>query len=123
MLLEAKPSICLRPQGGDVHVLGNLVYMYMYLANVSLLERCPHLKGVTVLYEELHYMYIHVQGSPGRGCRCMYIHVDIPCFSREGVYLRGGVVFITSRILVVDILRKQCPVDHVAGILVWNAHK
>ena len=39
------------------------------------------------------------------------------------IYKRGGVVFITSRILVVDLLRRQCPVDRVAGVLVWNGHK
>lgn len=32
-------------------------------------------------------------------------------------------MFITSRILVVDLLKKQCPVDKVAGILVFNAHR
>ena len=42
---------------------------------------------------------------------------------REVVYLQGGVLFITSRILVVDMLREQCPVERVAGVLVWNAHK
>ena len=42
---------------------------------------------------------------------------------REALYLGGGVLFITSRILVVDLLKKQCPVDKVAGILVFNAHR
>ena len=42
---------------------------------------------------------------------------------REVLYMKGGVLFITSRILVVDLLRKQCPVDKVAGLLVFNAHR
>ena len=42
---------------------------------------------------------------------------------REALYVGGGVLFITSRILVVDLLKKQCPVDKVAGILVFNAHR
>ena len=37
--------------------------------------------------------------------------------------MKGGVLFITSRILVVDLLRRQCPVDKVAGLLVFNAHR
>ena len=45
------------------------------------------------------------------------------CDCREALYLGGGVLFITSRILVVDLLKKQCPVDKVAGILVFNAHR
>lgn len=44
-------------------------------------------------------------------------------YFREALYLGGGVLFITSRILVVDLLKKQCPVDKVAGILVFNAHR
>ncbi|XP_064386752.1 DNA repair endonuclease XPF-like [Halichondria panicea] len=42
---------------------------------------------------------------------------------REGLYLQGGVVCITSRILVVDFLRGQCPIDKVTGILVFNGHR
>ncbi len=30
---------------------------------------------------------------------------------------------MTSRILVVDLLKKVCPVEKVSGILVYNAHK
>ena len=32
-------------------------------------------------------------------------------------------MFVTSRILVVDMLRGHCPVDKVAGLLVFNAHR
>jgi DNA excision repair protein ERCC-4 len=42
---------------------------------------------------------------------------------RESLYMQGGVLFITSRILVVDMLRKTCPLDKVAGIMVCHAHK
>jgi hypothetical protein len=42
---------------------------------------------------------------------------------REQLYLRGGVLFITSRILVMDLLRKHCPVEKVSGVLVFNAHR
>lgn len=43
--------------------------------------------------------------------------------SREALYLGGGVLFVTSRILVVDLLKSQCPVDKITGILVFNAHR
>ncbi|KAK6192721.1 hypothetical protein SNE40_004145 [Patella caerulea] len=42
---------------------------------------------------------------------------------RQSTYLQGGVLFITSRILVVDLLTDRVPVDHVSGILVYKAHK
>ncbi|EDQ92827.1 uncharacterized protein MONBRDRAFT_13638, partial [Monosiga brevicollis MX1] len=41
---------------------------------------------------------------------------------RETLYLRGGVVFVTSRILVVDMLTNRLPMDKVAGLVVANAH-
>jgi len=44
-----------------------------------------------------------------------------PC--REAIYLKGGVLFITSRIIVMDLLKKICPVEKVLGILVYRAHK
>ncbi|CAI8009787.1 DNA repair endonuclease XPF [Geodia barretti] len=48
---------------------------------------------------------------------------EVSVKERETVYQRGGVVFITSRILVVDLLRGQCPVAGVSGLLIWSAHK
>ncbi|KAK7100849.1 DNA repair endonuclease XPF-like [Littorina saxatilis] len=42
---------------------------------------------------------------------------------RQKSYLEGGVQFITSRILVVDLLTDRVPVDKVSGILVYKAHK
>ena len=42
---------------------------------------------------------------------------------RETLYLMGGTLFVTSRILLMDLLRKQCPIEKVQGLLVYNAHK
>ncbi|XP_071117720.1 DNA repair endonuclease XPF-like [Haliotis cracherodii] len=42
---------------------------------------------------------------------------------RLNTYVEGGVLFITSRILVVDLLTDRVPIDHVTGILVYKAHK
>ena len=44
-------------------------------------------------------------------------------FIREAIYLKGGVLFITSRIIVVDLLKKICPVEKIMGILIYRAHK
>lgn len=43
--------------------------------------------------------------------------------TRSEVYQTGGVLFVTSRILVVDLLTKRLSPDHVSGIIVSNAHK
>jgi len=45
------------------------------------------------------------------------------CHCRESVYLSGGVLFVTSRILVVDMLTKKLPIHLVTGIVVYRAHK
>jgi len=44
-------------------------------------------------------------------------------FYRSDIYLEGGVLFITTRILVVDMLVERIPVHLVSGILVYKAHK
>ena len=55
-------------------------------------------------------------------CKSITLNHYIQRF-REALYLGGGVLFVTSRILVVDLLKKQCPVDKLSGILVFNAHR
>ena len=41
---------------------------------------------------------------------------------RERVYLQGGIQFISTRVLVVDLLKNRLPVDLVTGIFVLRAH-
>lgn len=41
---------------------------------------------------------------------------------RQLLYASGGVLSITSRILIVDMLTKRLPTALVAGILIANAH-
>ena len=41
---------------------------------------------------------------------------------RERIYLEGGVLFVSGRILVVDLLKKRVPLTLVSGILVYRAH-
>ena len=38
------------------------------------------------------------------------------------MYLAGGVLFVSSRILVVDLLKDRVPVSLVTGLLVCRAH-
>lgn len=42
---------------------------------------------------------------------------------RNDEYEQGGVLFVTSRILVVDLLTKTVPVHLIDGIVVGNAHR
>lgn len=42
---------------------------------------------------------------------------------RSNFYAEGGAFFITSRILIVDMLNERVPLHRVAGIIVGNAHR
>lgn len=42
---------------------------------------------------------------------------------REIVYLLGGIHFITTRILVVDLLKERIPIQLITGIVVLRAHQ
>ncbi|XP_034564439.1 DNA repair endonuclease XPF [Notolabrus celidotus] len=48
---------------------------------------------------------------------------DIQSTERYNVYTQGGVLFVTSRILVVDFLTDRIPAHLISGILVYRAHK
>ncbi|XP_056018962.1 DNA repair endonuclease XPF-like isoform X2 [Ostrea edulis] len=48
---------------------------------------------------------------------------EVGANERQKVYLQGGVLFLTSRILVVDLLTERVPVEHISGILVYKAHR
>ncbi|XP_042293361.1 DNA repair endonuclease XPF isoform X1 [Sceloporus undulatus] len=48
---------------------------------------------------------------------------EIASKARYEVYTQGGVVFATSRILVVDFLTDRIPSDLITGILVYKAHR
>ncbi|XP_069036755.1 DNA repair endonuclease XPF [Lepisosteus oculatus] len=48
---------------------------------------------------------------------------EVPSGERLDVYTRGGVLFVTSRILVVDFLTDKIPASLITGILVYRAHK
>ena len=41
---------------------------------------------------------------------------------RTQTYERGGVLFMSSRLLVVDLLKKRLP-SNVSGVVVWSAER
>lgn len=43
-------------------------------------------------------------------------------FYREKIYLQGGVLFVSSRILVVDLLKHRIPIPQITGILVCRCY-
>ncbi|EDW86329.1 uncharacterized protein Dwil_GK17500 [Drosophila willistoni] len=52
-----------------------------------------------------------------------YVHeVANTATERERVYVEGGIQFITTRILVVDLLKQRIPIELITGIIVLRAH-
>uniref|UniRef100_A0AC34G065 Uncharacterized protein n=1 Tax=Panagrolaimus sp. ES5 TaxID=591445 RepID=A0AC34G065_9BILA len=56
-------------------------------------------------------------------CPPKLINSDVSVKQRETVYLDGGVQFITSRVLMVDLLTDRIPVQNVTGIVIYRAHE
>lgn len=42
---------------------------------------------------------------------------------RQKAYMNGGIHFVSTRILVVDLLKKRIPIENITGIIVLKAHK
>lgn len=51
------------------------------------------------------------------------ITAEVSVKERSSAYHRGGVVFVSSRILVVDLLRGTMPVNLVTGVFVLRSHR
>ncbi|KAI5212300.1 Dna Repair Endonuclease Xpf [Manis pentadactyla] len=70
--------------------------------------------------EEYFINQLKIEGVEHLPCR---VTNEIPSNSRYEVYTQGGVIFATSRILVVDFLTDRIPSDLITGILVYRAHR
>ncbi|CAH8434069.1 unnamed protein product [Dicrocoelium dendriticum] len=51
------------------------------------------------------------------------ISAEVTGKDREAMYKRGGVVFVSSRVLVVDLLMNRMPASLVSGLLILRAHE
>lgn len=57
---------------------------------------------------------------------CIYREYCVSLFYaifREVIYSEGGVLFISSRIIVVDLLKHRVPIKQITGFLIYRAHK
>ncbi|PWA00658.1 hypothetical protein BB558_003287 [Smittium angustum] len=75
--------------------------------------------------QEQHILQSLLQANSTKNDELSNLHIvntDTNPASRAKIYLQGGVLFVTSRILLVDILNQNIPLQLVTGILVFNAH-
>ncbi|XP_014486735.1 PREDICTED: DNA repair endonuclease XPF [Dinoponera quadriceps] len=66
--------------------------------------------------------FIELLKSYGTNMLPRIVNAECPSNEREIMYLEGGVLFISGRILVVDLLKNRVPLHLVTGILVYRAH-
>lgn len=70
------------------------------------------------MFQELILLYCQIQG--------ILINVFksiVQTVFRIEIYKKGGVINVTSRILIVDLLAKRVPINHITGFLVLDAHE
>ena len=92
---------------------------------LSLKSEFVHMHGVTLVYTSTESGLLYL-GFSVLTILCVSSILNayfIGSLYRESVYLSGGVLFVTSRILVVDMLTKKLPIHLVTGIVVYRAHK
>ncbi|XP_036339541.1 DNA repair endonuclease XPF [Rhagoletis pomonella] len=88
-------------------VLTNVLRVYSDPGNLVLVINCSD-------WEEQYYKSKVEQ---------KYVHeVATTATERERVYLEGGIQFISTRILVVDMLKNRIPIELITGIVVMRAH-
>uniref|UniRef100_A0A7E4ZY81 ERCC4 domain-containing protein n=1 Tax=Panagrellus redivivus TaxID=6233 RepID=A0A7E4ZY81_PANRE len=69
------------------------------------------------------HFYLHKLKQINPGCPPKLINSSVTNKQREQVYLDGGIQFITSRVLMTDLLTKLIPSKNVTGIIVFRAHE
>ena len=68
-------------------------------------------------HHELHIFHFLDKGEVQLPRR---VTTDISTTERQSVYLGGGVLFITTRILVVDFLMDRIPAHLITGLMVYR---
>lgn len=99
---------------GLERILTSLIITYNDPGNLVLVI------GTTSREEEYVLSQLEGQGvTPIPRC----VTAECSVNERSQIYANGGVLFVTSRILVMDILMERVPADLITGVIVWKAHK
>ncbi|CAE6359210.1 unnamed protein product, partial [Rhizoctonia solani] len=118
-------SECLDPSSSDLIVIArglglrklvcSLLRIYDNSKSLVLLINCDPDED-TAIGEQLGIM-----GARYPGLRI--VDYEMGSKARNELYNRGGLVSVTSRILVVDMLKKDIPTEKITGIVVMHAEK
>jgi DNA excision repair protein ERCC-4 len=74
---------------------------------------------------ELDYYVVRQMEDAGTACNRLpkTVTADVSIQQRSKYYAEGGTLFITSRILVVDLLLDRIPSERICGIILYDAHQ
>jgi DNA excision repair protein ERCC-4 len=117
---------------GLQRVLLSLVRLYMDPRFLVLLINTPEreadsLRDATlqreVLLSDVHRGEEEQDGLPTSVRELRIINNETLSSARRELYSKGGVLAVTSRILITDMLNDHIPIDMVSGILVNHAHR
>ena len=115
------------PESGLVVMAKGLGLFQMVKAFVELYaspKMLVFLLGAT-LEEELELVHLFTAGEEQLVGHVSFriIKNDTPSKSRLETYLHGGVISITSRIMLIDMLKERIPVQLTTGIILLDAHR
>jgi DNA excision repair protein ERCC-4 len=101
--------------------LGALSIIEVLLEKIA--EKNTNETGEDVAKKAVIVLNVHPENLPSFSPRkYSYINADFTSAQRKAIYLQGGPIFITSRVLIVDLLKKRLPSHLIAGFVVNQAH-
>lgn len=112
--IDPEPSLLVMAKGLGLHIV-----LQRLVEASSSPEHLVFLLNTTKEEEELLQERCAVRGVAAPSI----ITNECPAQERMELYLSGGVLVVTARILVVDLLCERVPAAHVTGIVVTNAHR
>eukprot|EP01083_Nonionella_stella_P078573 215107_1 len=120
-LIESDGLLILGAGLGILEIIAKLVELH---ANHESLVFILNLSQNDIEFIEMRLM-TNTKRNAKHGNHKLFFNVngDISSQNRQNMYLSGGCIAITSRILVTDLLSNIVPFQSITGILVHNAHQ
>uniref|UniRef100_A0A1I7YWA4 ERCC4 domain-containing protein n=1 Tax=Steinernema glaseri TaxID=37863 RepID=A0A1I7YWA4_9BILA len=97
--------------------LERLFYLHLHLYSSQKLL----VLVINTIQNDEHF-FLRKMTESDADCSPIVLNSETSTKDRETLYHQGGVQFVTSRILMVDLLTGRIPVENVSGVLVYRAH-
>ena len=100
---------------GIEEVIFNLIKVYS--------DPCNLVLAIGLLDDEEQYFRTRLDVEGGERTLPKKVTSEYSSIERQRLYRDGGVLFVTTRILVVDMLTDRLPIQLITGVIVARAHK